>query len=141
MLHCGEAHSTSVHQHDLNHEGPLFLFFMVKYIELVSLAPLPGALDVGYNNVTAKRVTYVGELGFELYVPSESACSVYVTPSVWPSFPPAHRATLPLLYIPLPKIFSRCQVSVLYLYQMSLSLSNVSVKCLSLSLSLSLSVK
>jgi len=36
-----------------------------------------GPLDVGYTNVTAKRVTYVGELGYELYIPTESARVVY----------------------------------------------------------------
>ena len=35
------------------------------------------AVDVGLFNVVAKRVTYVGELGWELYVPVESARGVY----------------------------------------------------------------
>ena len=34
-------------------------------------------IDVGYHNVTAKRITYVGELGYELYVPTEEAVDVY----------------------------------------------------------------
>lgn len=34
-------------------------------------------LTVGYAPVTALRVTYVGELGFELYIPTEFACHVY----------------------------------------------------------------
>jgi 4-methylaminobutanoate oxidase (formaldehyde-forming) len=34
-------------------------------------------LTVGYAPVTALRVTYVGELGFELYIPAEFACHVY----------------------------------------------------------------
>ena len=32
---------------------------------------------VGYAPVRASRITYVGELGWELYVPSEYACNVY----------------------------------------------------------------
>ena len=35
------------------------------------------SITVGYAPVMAFRVTYVGELGYELYVPSESACHVY----------------------------------------------------------------
>ncbi len=34
-------------------------------------------IDVGYARVRASRITYVGELGWELYVPSEFAQSVY----------------------------------------------------------------
>lgn len=34
-------------------------------------------VDIGLFNVTAKRLTYVGELGWELYVPVESARGVY----------------------------------------------------------------
>ncbi|MBT8458623.1 MAG: FAD-dependent oxidoreductase, partial [Boseongicola sp.] len=34
-------------------------------------------IDVGYFNVTALRVTYVGELGWELHVPSLHAVQVY----------------------------------------------------------------
>ena len=36
-------------------------------------------LTVGYAPATALRVTYVGELGFELYIPTEFACNVYET--------------------------------------------------------------
>lgn len=36
-------------------------------------------LTVGYAPVTALRITYVGELGFELYIPTEFACHVYET--------------------------------------------------------------
>ena len=36
-------------------------------------------LTVGYAPATALRVTYVGELGFELYIPTEFACHVYET--------------------------------------------------------------
>jgi len=36
-------------------------------------------LTVGYAPVIAWRVTYVGELGYELYVPTEYACHVYET--------------------------------------------------------------
>jgi len=36
-------------------------------------------IDVGYATVTALRMTYVGELGWELYVPSEFAAHVYET--------------------------------------------------------------
>ena len=35
------------------------------------------SITIGYAPVMAFRVTYVGELGYELYVPSESACHVY----------------------------------------------------------------
>ncbi|PRY72862.1 glycine cleavage system aminomethyltransferase T [Marivita geojedonensis] len=35
------------------------------------------AIDVGYFNVTALRVTYVGELGWELHVPNLHAVQVY----------------------------------------------------------------
>ncbi|MBV8145821.1 MAG: FAD-dependent oxidoreductase, partial [Gammaproteobacteria bacterium] len=34
-------------------------------------------IDVGYARVRASRITYVGELGYELYIPSEFAQSVY----------------------------------------------------------------
>jgi sarcosine dehydrogenase len=34
-------------------------------------------VDIGLFNVTAKRITYVGELGWELYIPVESARGVY----------------------------------------------------------------
>ncbi len=37
------------------------------------------ALTVGYAPVTAFRITYVGELGYELYIPSEFAGHVYET--------------------------------------------------------------
>ena len=36
-------------------------------------------IDVGYATVRATRMTYVGELGWELYVPVEFAMSVYET--------------------------------------------------------------
>ncbi len=34
-------------------------------------------IDVGYATILAGRITYVGELGWELYVPSEFAVAVY----------------------------------------------------------------
>jgi glycine cleavage system T protein len=34
-------------------------------------------IDLGYARVRASRITYVGELGYELYVPTEFAQSVY----------------------------------------------------------------
>ena len=34
-------------------------------------------IDLGYSTVRATRITYVGELGFELYVPAEFAVGVY----------------------------------------------------------------
>lgn len=34
-------------------------------------------IDLGYAQVRASRITYVGELGWELYIPSEYARSVY----------------------------------------------------------------
>ena len=34
-------------------------------------------IDLGYATVRATRITYVGELGYELYVPSEFAVGVY----------------------------------------------------------------
>jgi heterotetrameric sarcosine oxidase gamma subunit len=34
-------------------------------------------IDLGYSTVRATRITYVGELGWELYVPSEFAVAVY----------------------------------------------------------------
>lgn len=37
------------------------------------------ALTIGYAPVTALRITYVGELGYELYIPSEFAGHVYET--------------------------------------------------------------
>jgi len=37
------------------------------------------SIDVGYATVTALRMTYVGELGWELYVPTEFAAHVYET--------------------------------------------------------------
>ena len=36
-------------------------------------------IDLGYATVRATRLTYVGELGWELYVPVEQAVSVYET--------------------------------------------------------------
>ncbi|MEV7908342.1 aminomethyltransferase family protein, partial [Streptomyces anulatus] len=36
-------------------------------------------VDIGYGTVRATRVTYVGELGWELYVPAEFAVTVYET--------------------------------------------------------------
>jgi 4-methylaminobutanoate oxidase (formaldehyde-forming) len=36
-------------------------------------------IDVGMVNVTAHRITYVGELGYELLIPTESALTVYET--------------------------------------------------------------
>jgi len=36
-------------------------------------------LDLGYATVLAGRITYVGELGWELYVPAEFAVAVYET--------------------------------------------------------------
>jgi heterotetrameric sarcosine oxidase gamma subunit len=36
-------------------------------------------VDIGYATVRATRITYVGELGWELYVPTEFAVSVYDT--------------------------------------------------------------
>ena len=36
-------------------------------------------IEVGYSRLLALRVTYVGELGFELYVPSDQAASVWET--------------------------------------------------------------
>src|SRR5262249_56634274 len=34
-------------------------------------------IDLGYATVRATRITYVGELGWELYVPAEFAAGVY----------------------------------------------------------------
>jgi glycine cleavage system aminomethyltransferase T/glycine/D-amino acid oxidase-like deaminating enzyme len=34
-------------------------------------------IDIGYARVLAIRITYVGELGYELYIPSEQALHVY----------------------------------------------------------------
>src|SRR5256886_12697926 len=34
-------------------------------------------IDLGYARVRASRITYVGELGYELYIPTEFAQSVY----------------------------------------------------------------
>lgn len=36
-------------------------------------------IEIGYSRVTALRVTYVGELGFELLIPSDQAVSVWHT--------------------------------------------------------------
>ena len=36
-------------------------------------------IDLGFAKVRALRITYVGELGWELYVPSEFACGVFET--------------------------------------------------------------
>jgi glycine cleavage system aminomethyltransferase T/glycine/D-amino acid oxidase-like deaminating enzyme len=36
-------------------------------------------IEVGYSRVLALRVTYLGELGFELYVPADQAVSVWET--------------------------------------------------------------
>ena len=36
-------------------------------------------IEVGYSRVFAARVTYVGELGFELYIPADQAVSVWET--------------------------------------------------------------
>ena len=59
-----------------------------ELLQLVSTADLSPAsfpfgmsrqIDVGYAVVRATRLTYVGELGWELYVPVEFAVSVYET--------------------------------------------------------------
>ena len=34
-------------------------------------------IDIGYARVDATRVTYLGELGWELYIPTEHAMEVY----------------------------------------------------------------
>ncbi|MBV9724490.1 MAG: aminomethyltransferase family protein, partial [Gammaproteobacteria bacterium] len=34
-------------------------------------------IDLGYARVRASRITYVGELGYELYIPTEFAQSIY----------------------------------------------------------------
>lgn len=34
-------------------------------------------IDLGYARVRASRITYVGELGWELYIPTEFACDVF----------------------------------------------------------------
>ena len=34
-------------------------------------------IDIGYARVTCVRITYVGELGYELYIPAEQAAHVY----------------------------------------------------------------
>jgi len=34
-------------------------------------------IDLGYSTVRANRITYVGELGYELYIPAEMAVYVY----------------------------------------------------------------
>ena len=34
-------------------------------------------IDIGYSTVRANRITYVGELGYELYIPTEMALNVY----------------------------------------------------------------
>lgn len=34
-------------------------------------------IDIGYARVLCARITYVGELGYELYIPTESAAHVY----------------------------------------------------------------
>jgi 4-methylaminobutanoate oxidase (formaldehyde-forming) len=34
-------------------------------------------IDIGYARVLCIRITYLGELGYELYIPSEQACHVY----------------------------------------------------------------
>ncbi|KAL9184902.1 hypothetical protein ACHAXT_002679 [Thalassiosira profunda] len=34
-------------------------------------------IDIGYALVLCARITYVGELGYELYIPTEHACHVY----------------------------------------------------------------
>lgn len=34
-------------------------------------------IDIGYARVLCVRITYLGELGYELYIPAEQACHVY----------------------------------------------------------------
>ncbi len=34
-------------------------------------------IEIGYARVTCIRITYLGELGYELYIPAENACHVY----------------------------------------------------------------
>jgi 4-methylaminobutanoate oxidase (formaldehyde-forming) len=34
-------------------------------------------IDIGYARVLCIRITYLGELGYELYIPAEQACHVY----------------------------------------------------------------
>ena len=37
-------------------------------------------LQIGYATVTAIRITYVGELGYELYIPTEQVCTRQILP-------------------------------------------------------------
>ena len=34
-------------------------------------------IDIGYARVRCTRITYVGELGYELFIPTENAVHVY----------------------------------------------------------------
>ena len=36
-------------------------------------------IEIGYARVRASRITYVGELGWELYIPAEFAADVFDT--------------------------------------------------------------
>ncbi len=68
----------------INVAGPLSRELLKKVTpDDVSNTGLPfgsaRALTIGYAPVTALRITYVGELGYELYIPTEFAGHVYET--------------------------------------------------------------
>ncbi len=82
----GEQHAmivdvTSGHA-QLNVQGPRARELM----QLVTSADMSNAafpfraaqeIDIGFARVLCVRITYLGELGYELYIPAEQACHVY----------------------------------------------------------------
>ena len=66
----------------LNVQGPRAreLMQLVTSADMSSAAfPFRAAqeIDVGFARVLCVRITYLGELGYELYIPAEQACHVY----------------------------------------------------------------
>ncbi|MEV4508383.1 FAD-dependent oxidoreductase [Dactylosporangium sp. NPDC049525] len=63
----------------LNVQGPLSRELLSAVSDSDVTMPFRGAreLEIGYARVLCLRITYVGELGYELYVPVEQAVHVY----------------------------------------------------------------
>ena len=84
--HLGDAHAfvtdvTSGYA-QLNIQGPRSRELLAALTSIdVSNEAMPfravREIDIGFARVTCVRITYLGELGYELYVPSEQAIHVY----------------------------------------------------------------
>jgi 4-methylaminobutanoate oxidase (formaldehyde-forming) len=84
--HVGDAHAFVVDQTSayaqLNIQGPKSRALMQRVTSAdMSNAAFPfraaRELDIGFARVLCIRITYLGELGYELYIPTEQAVHVY----------------------------------------------------------------